>query len=298
MTQEEQQGANPPTMRPVVLPEPYNGESSWTDWYEHFESVAAVNRWKDGEKLLWLRVRLVGRAATAFKRVPEPARGSFADCIEALRERFDPSSKRELYLAELFGRKKRRGEDWATIAEDLKTLVDKAYPELQDDAKEQLALTHYLGQLEQQQLAFSVKQRRPKSVDAAVSATLEMESYLVPKGGRVAQVAEDLTSAEPVAAVRDQQDAVISLLQQVVQRMDQLEERVAAMQVGAKSPPPSAEPREFQRTGQGPSRRGLKERGPVVCHRCKKEGHLARGCVAPRNQQGRTTNQGNGKPSV
>jgi len=178
------------------------------------------------------------------------------------------------------------------------TLVDKAYPELQDDAKEQLALTHYLGQLEQQQLAFSVKQRRPKSVDAAVSATLEMESYLVPKGGRVAQVAEDLTSAEPVAAVRDQQDAVMSLLQQVMQHMDQLEERVAAMQVGAKSPPPSAEPREYQLTGQGPSRSGLKERGPVVCHRCKKEGHLARGCVAPRNQQGRTTNQGNGKPSV
>ena len=167
-------------------------------------------------------VRLVGRAATAFKRVPEPARGSFADCIEVLRERFDPSSKRELYLAELLGRKKRRGEDWATFAEDLKTLVDKAYPELQDDTKEQLALTHYLGQLEQQQLAFSVNQKRPKSVDAAVSATLEMESYLVPKGGRVAQVAEDLTSAEPVAAVRDQQDAVMCLLQQVVHRMDQL----------------------------------------------------------------------------
>ena len=116
----------------------------------------------------------------------------------------------------------------ATFAEDLETLVDKAYPELQDDAKEQLALTHYLGQLELQQLAFSVKQRRPKSVDEAVSATLEMESYLVPKGGRVAQVAGDLAPAEPVAAVRDRQDTVMSLLQQVVQRMDQLEERVTA----------------------------------------------------------------------
>ena len=120
------------------------------------------------------------------------------------------------------GRKKRRGEDWATFVKDLKTLVDKAYPELQDDGKEQLALTYYLGQLEQQQLAFSVKQRRPKSVAATVSATLEIESYFVPKGGHVAQVAGDLTSAEPVAAVRDQQDAVMSLLQQVVQRMDQL----------------------------------------------------------------------------
>ena len=218
--------------------------------------------------------------------------------MEALRERFDPRSKRELYLVELLGRKKRRGEDWATFAEDLKTLVDKAYPELQDDAKEQLALTHYLGQLKQQQLAFSVKQRRPKSVDEAVSATLEMESYLVPKGGRVAQVTEDLTPAEPVAAVRDRQDAVMTLLQQVVQRMDQLESRVAAMQVGLRSSQPSAEPRDYKHTGQGPSQSGPRERGPVIYHRCKKEGHLARGCVAPRTQQGRTSHLGNGKPSV
>ena len=62
MAQDEQQGANPPTMHPVVQPEPYNGESSRTDWYEQLKSVAAVNRWKDKEKLLWLRVRLVGRA--------------------------------------------------------------------------------------------------------------------------------------------------------------------------------------------------------------------------------------------
>ena len=51
-------------------------------------------------------------------------------------------------------------------------------------------------------------------MDATVSTTLEMESYLVSKGDHVAQVAGDLTSAEPVAAVRDQEDAVMTLLQQ------------------------------------------------------------------------------------
>lgn len=34
-----------------------------------------------------------------------------------------------------------------TFAEDLKQLVECAYPSLQEDAREQLALTHYLGQL-------------------------------------------------------------------------------------------------------------------------------------------------------
>ena len=68
-----------------------------------------------------------------------------------------------MYLAEPKGWKL-QSEDWATSAEDLKQLVERTYPDLQEDAREQLTLTHYLGQLEHQQLAFSVKQKRPKSV--------------------------------------------------------------------------------------------------------------------------------------
>ena len=58
--------------------------------------------------------------------------------------------------------------------------MESAYPDLQEDAKGQLTLTHYLGQLEHQQRAFSVKQKRPNTVDEAVSASLEIESYLLP----------------------------------------------------------------------------------------------------------------------
>ena len=64
------------------------------------------------------------------KRVPDGARESYEDCMGALKKRFDPSSRCELYLAELLGRKKRRSEDWAAFAEDLNTQVDRAYPEL------------------------------------------------------------------------------------------------------------------------------------------------------------------------
>ena len=73
---------------------------------------------------------------------------------------------------------------------DLKQLVECANPDLQKDTRGQLTLTHYVGQLKHQQLAFSAKQKCPKTVDEAVTATLEMESYLLPKGSRVAQVAE------------------------------------------------------------------------------------------------------------
>ena len=55
--------------RPLVLPEPFSGESSWDAWIGHFEDMAAVNGWEEQEKLLWQRVRLTGRARTAFQRL-------------------------------------------------------------------------------------------------------------------------------------------------------------------------------------------------------------------------------------
>ena len=297
MEQQRQEARDVPAAevmkRPVVLPETFNGEGNWTEWFEHFESVAAVNGWQDRDKLLWLRVRLVGRAATAFRRVDDGARDSYADCIEALKEWFDPRSKRELYLAELLARKKRRSEDWATFAEDLKLLVDKAYPELQDDAREQLALTHYLGQLEQPQLAFSVKQRRPRTVDEAVRTTLEMESYLLPKSTRVARVEESQQGPTVGAINHGQPDAVMVMLEQIVKRIDSLEAKLENLTKENQS-------LQKQKPADGQKGRGSQtQTGSVIkCHRCGKPGHLAKGCLAPRPQQGRSSQSGNDRPSV
>ena len=165
--------------RPVVLPEPYNGESRWDEWISHFEDVAAVNTWDAGAKLLWLRVRLTGKARTAYQRIADVTDApTYNNMKTALTKRFDPESKRELYLAEMQARMRRTGEGWADYADELRSLADKAYPDLQVEAREQIALTHFLSQLTNQQISFSVKQSRPKTVDDAVSATLQMEAYL------------------------------------------------------------------------------------------------------------------------
>eukprot|EP00731_Ephydatia_muelleri_P007461 Em0003g1709a len=59
--------------KPLLLPEPYGGEAGgWAEWVDHFENVATVNKWATGEeKLKWLKVRLTGKAQTAFKKLPQ-----------------------------------------------------------------------------------------------------------------------------------------------------------------------------------------------------------------------------------
>ena len=166
------------TSKPTMLPELYSGDKSWDDWIDHFDSVATVCEWDEAAKLKWLRVRLTGRAGTTFRRLPEATRNDFEEAIMALRKRFEPESHKELYMTELQTRTHRKSEDCASFGDDLKLLADKAYPELPPEARERFILNQYLSQLDNPQVAFSVRQSKPATVDDAVRLTLEMNSYL------------------------------------------------------------------------------------------------------------------------
>ena len=88
---------------------------------------------------------------------------NYGECIKSLQRRFHPDSKRQLYVAELSTRTRRRDEDWATFGDALRILADKAYRDLEEKARERLALNQFLAQIENAQVAFNVKQKRPSN---------------------------------------------------------------------------------------------------------------------------------------
>ena len=164
--------------RPVVLPESFGGEGSWTEWHDHFTTVATINGWEDNNKILWLRVKLTGKAQAAFKRLSEEPRASYELSVEALKKRFEPDSKKELYAVQFQVRNKKTDEGWADFGDALLSLAELAYPDFGHEARERLALNNYLTQLQEKpQLALAVRQQRPNTMDDAVRVTLELESY-------------------------------------------------------------------------------------------------------------------------
>ena len=70
-------GAASRTLRPLITPDAFSGDSNWDEWIEQFEGSALVNGWDDAAKLLWLRVRLTGRAQTAWKRLSTEAKSTY-----------------------------------------------------------------------------------------------------------------------------------------------------------------------------------------------------------------------------
>ena len=195
---------------PLVLPVKFNGTGNFNEWISHFEGIAAINKWTDDDKGLWLKVRLTDKAHVALMRLPNDAHESYASLKAALKERFEPSSKQEVYKAEFESRRKRSTESWGDFGDELLQLVDKGFPSLQPEAKEQLALSRYLGQLAPAEVAFGVKQRRPATVNEVVSSTIELESYL----------SKTLPKNNSVSHVTDEEDQVVGSVQSVQEEVE------------------------------------------------------------------------------
>ena len=82
-------------------------------------------------------------------------------------------------------RKRRPNENWSDFRDELRTLTDKAFPGIDEKAKDLLSLERYLSELDNPKVAFAVQQRQLKTLDDVVSCMMEMESYISIKRPKV-----------------------------------------------------------------------------------------------------------------
>ena len=159
----------------------------------------------------------------AFIRLPTEAHQYYVALKSALTERFEPTSKQEVFKAEFESHRKSNAESWGDFGDELLRLVDKAFPTLEYKAKEQFALSRYLDQLEPAELAFGVKQRRPKTINEAVSSTIELESYLTKPNTRrnSSSVSHVLTDEKPVVeSIQAVQRDLVGTMQKLAEKLE------------------------------------------------------------------------------
>lgn len=271
--------------KPIILPDAYSGEANWEQWILHFNDCADVNSWDDANKLKFLRVRLTGRAQAVFHRLSDTNKSSFDAAVLALEAHFEPKGKRELYLADFSTRTKKLTESWVEYADELRGLVEKAYPDLSAAAHEQLALTQLFNSITDPQVVLAVKQKNPKSLAEAVTATLQTECILAATCVASTSPHRDDPVSIPAHSVSQQDDRLLDLITKLSDKIDN-------MTTQTRQPRYTTRPRPAQQkpiSGQADSSQS--HRRPVVCFRCHQEGHFARGCASPRQPK-----QGNEQP--
>ena len=251
------------------MPEAFTGAGSWEEWLHHFECVVDVNKWEtNAKKLKWLKVRLTGRALKAFRQLPEASQRDYKDAKKALTKRFEPESRREYYIAELQTRRRKKGEIGLRTGRSSNGSRKRCTPTL-TRMREQFALTRILASIVNPQVAFSVRQWRPNTVDAVVTVAMEMESYLGPTGGHVGHVNAARSdeqgqddSLEVMTVARSQDASIMAMLQKIFERLDKLESKVESV---VEKKTRSAE--------------------AVVCWKYREQGHMARDCPKVQNPQ-------------
>ena len=258
-----------------VLPEKFDGSGNFDDWVSNFDCISAINGWNEREMALWLRAHVTGKAHVAYKCFSHEIQENFTQIKAALRERFEPSSKQAYYRIEFERREKQDAEDWADFGDDLLSLANRAFPDLQEQAREQLALLRFFTQLPKlSPVCLAVKQRKPKCVREAVEITRELESYLHTSPLDFRHNDETENCSEQLIQLH----SLLQKLQQVQERLADLEAATSSAKLGAVSEQ-SARKREI--TGYHPK----------VCHKCKQPGHYARGCAAKRQPRNMSAHQ-------
>ena len=140
-----------------------------------------------------------------------------------------------------------------------------------------------MSQIGGAQLSFTVRQRAPATVDAAVAAVLELETYLQQPMIPVAPVMQEYQGCDKLDAAaasvtrRPEKD---DPMLKIIERLDKLEAQLK-------------QPRKDDQRTYRQGRRPVKN----TCWNCKEEGHLARNCPLKQEKFRETSNPWSSKPS-
>lgn len=228
-------------------PANFDGTSSFQDYLVQFNMVGDLNRWDEEMKAMELATSLRGAAQTVLSDLRPEQRRDYHQLVCALTARFEPTNQTELYRAQIKSRLRRKSESVQELANDIKRLVRRAYPQATNDLRDQIARDSFIDSLNEHELEWFVYQGKPKTVDEAMQLALEFEAF---QAGRK-------RSANVRQCTKDDSSTESSDPSKILNRFESLEKKIEAV---------------------------LKQSNNIICHNCRNRGHKAKDCTQKQAQ--------------
>ena len=126
--------------KPMMKPSVFTGAEDWESYITQFEVCGELGHWSNTDKALILAASLRGKALDYFANIPKEDRQSYGSLVYKLEQRFGTLSQQSKWLSKLESRKRASTESMSAYADDIVTLMRRAYPNIDTDAQEVMSL--------------------------------------------------------------------------------------------------------------------------------------------------------------
>ena len=118
-------------------------------------------------------------ARSLLSELDHEGRRDYDTLVEKLANRFGSVNRSEIYRTQLKSRTRHKGESIPELAQSIKKLVRQAYPGVNKDVIETLAIDNFIDALTDSDLRLRVRELGPKTVGDAERTALRLESHKI-----------------------------------------------------------------------------------------------------------------------
>jgi hypothetical protein len=162
--------------RPKILPDHYDGKKDWQQYLAHFETVAQLNRWTLLEKRQYLAVSLRGEACTIMQSLTTEERNDYYSLCDAMERRINPGNKVNLFRSQLRSRVRGDKETLPQLAQSIRTLALRAYPNAERELFESLCSDHFLDAIGDSEARSMLCLTQHSGLDDLVGMAVQLEA--------------------------------------------------------------------------------------------------------------------------
>ena len=162
-----------------MKPQNFNGTTDFDEFLSQFEITCEINGWQYREKSLYLASCLSGDARSLLSELDHDGRRDYNTLIEKLANRIGSVNRSEIYRTQLKSKVRNKGESIPELAQAIKKLVRQAYPGVNKDVIETLAIDNFVDALTDSDIRLRVRELGPKTLADAERTALRLESHKI-----------------------------------------------------------------------------------------------------------------------
>ena len=156
----------------------FTGEESWNIWYTRFKEIAKRHHWSTDEKLDVLLLKVQGLEADfVVDQLSSEIRQDYRALTTAPKNRFRKIANPKLCSMKFDACNQRRNQTAEDYAAELKMLYDKAFPQRNEEVRDDDLLRRFLSGLHDEEAQFQVEfVKALTDIDSAVDEVVNFQA--------------------------------------------------------------------------------------------------------------------------